>query len=131
MLWVRLVKSSQAASSNLLPNRGESFDSILLKAVDIALSGTLGASGAVAVKFYVDTSALLKNPEAFQESLRKLFKGSEYGPNLLEQKIKESLIGLLSQLELSIIRNDELEKKTLRQFIMNCKSLFLSKYTLA
>lgn len=123
-----MKSSGVSESSDMRPSRVGSFDSILLKAVDVALSNTLGGSGAYAVKFYVDTSAILKNPEAFQESLRKLFKGSEYGPKLLEQKIRESLMDYLQQLDLSLIRDESMEKRSLRQFIMTCKSEYLSKY---
>ena len=44
-----------------------------------------------------------------------MFKGSEYGPKRLKQKIRDSLMDFLRQLDLALIRDESMEKKTMLQ----------------
>ena len=71
------------------------FSTVLLKVVDQALVESLGATSTAVAKFYVDTTIIVKEPRAFQELLRRYFKGEENGPDVLEKKIRWTLAGFL------------------------------------
>jgi hypothetical protein len=84
----------------------------------------MGTSGATVVKFYIDTSAITKDPELFQESLRRLFVGSDMAPKYLEDKIENFLVDLLQRGHSVTIPSDQWKEKNFRQFILACKRHF-------
>jgi hypothetical protein len=125
---VRKIDMQTRPSSSVLwqrSRRRNSFDSLLLKAVDQALVNTVGESGATVIKFYTDFSIIVRSPEKFQQSLRKLFEGSEYAPRLLEEKIRRALADLLKDCVDPVqIRIEEWKEKSFRNFILACKRQF-------
>jgi hypothetical protein len=100
------------------------FDSLLLRALDDALVETVGESGAVAVKFYIDTSSLRLDPQRFEESLGKMFGRSNAGQELIKKKIKRVLARLLEEHYSIKIPVEEWENggKTFSQFILRCRA---------
>lgn len=111
------------ASSGLLSSKNKGFDKILLEAVEKALVTILGESGATAIKFYADTSVIVRNPEEFQELLRKLFPGSDAASRLLEDKILRTLVDFLQSYSITIPTR-EWKDKAFKQFILACKRQF-------
>jgi hypothetical protein len=110
-----------------LSSKVDRFGRMLLDAVDISLLDTLGESGLAVVKFYIDTSLILIDPEKFQEALRSLFAGSDVAPKLVENRIQKNLADLVGQ-NYSIVVPKEEWKKSFRQFILACRRQFeLSK----
>ncbi len=104
------------------------FDSLVHEAVDTALVNVLGASGAAAVKFYVDTSLIYDDPEGFSNSLGNFFGSSQQGMSLLEKRIVDSLVDLL-QSEYSVSVSDLIEgqsQRTLPQLITAFRARFES-----
>jgi hypothetical protein len=63
------------------------FEEFLLKAVDEALERAFDASTAKAVRFYIDTNILAKNPAAYADSVRRMF-GMTGGEVVLNSIIK-------------------------------------------
>jgi len=101
-----------------------------MRAVDLALAGTLGQSGATAVKFYVDTSLIYEDPSLFEESLSRLFGSSSKGLGLIEERIRSNLQDILAK-ECSITFPVEVSSTSMElnfsQFIQNCKKEFSAK----
>ncbi len=97
------------------------FDAILLRAIDQALVNALGDSAAKAVKFYVDTSVILKDPRAFEELMEKLFSGSNAGSRLIEENIRKSLTESLNENFSIKIPTEELKGKEFKQFVQHCR----------
>ena len=63
------------------------FEEFLLKAVDQALEQSFDVSTAKAVRFYIDTNILAKNPDAYADSVRRMF-GMTGGEVVLNSIIK-------------------------------------------
>jgi hypothetical protein len=63
------------------------FEEFLLRAVDEALEHAFDASTAKAVRFYIDTNILSKNPDAYADSVRRMF-GMAGGEVVLNSIIK-------------------------------------------
>ena len=103
-------------------NTKKLFDEILLRALDSALINALGESAAKAVKFYVDTSVIIKDPQVFEELLMKLFSGSNAGSRIIEENIRDSLLRLLEErfsIKLLVGKDKD---KGFRQFILDCRA---------
>jgi hypothetical protein len=111
--------------AQLLDNEG--FNGILLKAVDIALTETMGDSGGRALRFYLDPSVLLKDPELYSLQLRKIFSGSEAGAQMIEKRISTILTKLVLQRIGSGKIQETADKETqdFRTSIEECKKEFL------
>lgn len=73
------------------------FNEIVYRAVDSALNEMIGESGAKALKFYVDTSLIVKDPDYYSLQLRKIFNGSESGAQMLERRIAANLSKLVAE----------------------------------
>jgi hypothetical protein len=129
-----ILASNQKSQTAIHKSGGERvfhFDSILMKAVDMALVNTLGTSATAAIKFYVDTSLICQNPLLFEQSLNKIFGSSEKGQGILEEKIKQYLVEIL---ETQYSVNIPVEEWSTRQvgrsfseFIKACKNVYNSK----
>jgi hypothetical protein len=105
------------------------FYSIAMRAVDLALAGTLGHSGATAVKFYVDTSLIYEDPSLFEESLSRLFGSSSTGLGLIEERIRSNLQDILAK-ECSINFPEVSSTgpgNNFSQFIQSCKKEFSAR----
>jgi hypothetical protein len=122
---MQIKTEAKASPHTTSTKRIDGFDGILLRAVDRALFDTLGESGVAVIKFYVDTSLILNDPEKFQGALRNIFTGSEFAPMLFEDRIERYLADSLQQnRSISIPTNEWKEQKTFRQFILACKRQF-------
>jgi len=67
--------------------REATFEEFLSKAVDEALERAFDVSTAKAVRFYIDTSILSKNPDAYADSVRRMF-GKDGGEVVLKSITK-------------------------------------------
>ena len=81
----------------VLEQAPQGFNEILFKAVDAALNETVGQSGAKALKFYLDSSLIVKNPDYYSQQLRKIFTGSEAGAQIVEKRITRNLSRLIAE----------------------------------
>jgi hypothetical protein len=68
------------------PQEG-TLEDFLSSAVDEALERAFDASTAKAFRFYIDTNILLKNPDAYADSVRRIF-GKEGGEVVLKSITK-------------------------------------------
>ena len=102
---------------------------MLMKAVDAALEEALGSSAAKALKFYVDTSQVARDPLGFSMQLRKIFSGSEEGAKLIEEKISISLVRIMAQFSKPVnvpkIDKSSADIGSFESFINQCRSQFL------
>jgi len=101
------------------------FNSLLLRAVDTGLVGTLGESAAKAVKFYIDVSAITKEPDDFKAQLDNLFSGSGAGSKLIEGRIRKALAEEMSEVRSISVSQQSAESQSLSQFIENCKRQYI------
>jgi hypothetical protein len=119
------VQVPEVSSATLLQEvlkDDKKFSMVLLKAVDRALVESLGTTSAAVVKFYVDTTTIVKKPSAFLELLRRYFKGAENGPEILEKKIRWTLADCL-QIQI----DDTMPTIPLTAFIDRCKNIIESR----
>jgi hypothetical protein len=118
--------SSPAVSSSTLLLEAlrdeKKFSALLLKAVDRALVESLGAALTGVVKFYVDTTTILKDPAAFQELLRRYLKGSAQSSEVLENKIRW-ILGEYLQIQI----DQSMQTMAFPAFINKCRKITSSR----
>lgn len=71
-----------------MSRRGDNdFEDFLVASVNEALEQAFDSSTAQAVKFYIDTSILVRNPDAYSDSVMKMF-GKEGGEVVINSIMK-------------------------------------------
>lgn len=95
------------ATKNMSQNQTlqeSSFNSMLFRAVEIALSETVGDSAAKAIGFYVQASLIAKSPDGYSAQLREIFStsGSDDGPKMIEERIASTLSKLVDGREIDV-----------------------------